>query len=185
MTLREITLAIKPTIYKLRIALSDLERHYYDSLSLTIALHPSETHERMVARILAFCLNAQPDLSFTKGLSAIEEPDLWVKSLDQQINLWIDVGEPSLDRIKKASRQSKEAMVYSFNSKSDVWWEQLKNKINFDNVAVNCFDYSQIQTLATHIERTSDWSVTITGQSAYIATSKGEVDVSWDVLLSA
>ena len=177
-------MAVKPTIYKLRIALSDLERHYYDSLNLTIALHPSETQERMVARALAFCLNAQPDLSFTKGLSAIEEPDIWVKLMDDTIDLWIDVGEPSADRVKKASRQAGSVMVYSFNSKSDVWWDQLKSKLKFSNVSIMRFDYSQIETLASHLERTSDWSVTITGQSAYIATPGGEVDVSWQILIN-
>ena len=62
-------MATKPTIYKLRIALSDLERNYYDSLNLTVALHPSETQERMMARVMAYCVNAQDDLHFAKGLS--------------------------------------------------------------------------------------------------------------------
>jgi len=175
-------LAIKPTIYKLRIALSDLERHYYDSLNLTIALHPSETQERMVARVLAFCLNAQTDLSFTKGLSAIDEPDIWLKLMDDTVDLWIDVGEPSVDRVKKASRQAKKVRVYSFNSKSDVWWEQSQSKVQFSNVSVTRFDYAQIEALTSHLERTSDWSVTVTGQSAYVATSSGEVEVTWDIL---
>ena len=99
-------MALKPTIYKLRISLSDINRNFYDALNLTIAQHPSETLERMMARILAFCINAQEHLEFTKGLSAVDEPDIWVKSLDDQITLWIDVGEPAVDRIKKASRIS-------------------------------------------------------------------------------
>jgi len=74
-------MAIKPIIYKLRIALSDLERNYYDSLSLTVALHPSETIERMMARVIAYCINAQEGLAFTKGLSAVDEPDIWVRTL--------------------------------------------------------------------------------------------------------
>ena len=48
-------MAIKPTIYKLTVSLSDLNRQIYDSLSLTIARHPSETMERMAVRMLAFC----------------------------------------------------------------------------------------------------------------------------------
>jgi len=79
--------ALKPTIYKFNIALSDLNRNYYDSLNLTVAQHPSENTERMMMRVLAFCLNAQEQLTFTKGLSAIEEPDLWVRSLDDQLLL--------------------------------------------------------------------------------------------------
>jgi len=51
--------ALKPTIYKLRITLADIDRSYYDSLNLTIAQHPSETLERMMARVMAFCIDAQ------------------------------------------------------------------------------------------------------------------------------
>jgi len=174
--------ATKPTIYKQRIALSDLERNYYDSFNLTIALHPSETVQRMTARILAFCINAQQGLTFTKGLSAIEEPDIWLRSLDDRVDLWIDVGEPAPERVKKSCHQSNNVKVYSFNTKSDVWWEQSKPKLIFDNLEVVRFDASQIEELSTHIERTADWSITITGQSAYVATPTGEVDVSWQVL---
>ena len=116
-------MAIKPTIYKMRIALSDLERNYYDNLSLTVALHPSETPERMMARVLAFCINAQAGLAFTKGLSEVEEPDLWVRTLDEQTSLWIDVGEPSPERVKKATRLARAVKIYSFNTKSEAWWD--------------------------------------------------------------
>ena len=74
-------MAIKPTIYKFRISLSDLNRNYYDTLNLTIALHPSETLERMMARVIAFCLNATENLTFTKGLSDIDEPDISWKNI--------------------------------------------------------------------------------------------------------
>ncbi len=121
-------MAIKPTIYKLSIALSDFNRDYYDSLNLTVALHPSETLERMMARIVAYCLNVQENMSFTKGLANIEEPDVWVKTLDDLISLWIEVGEPSPDRIKKSSRLSPQVKIYSFNSKSNTWWKQSKHK---------------------------------------------------------
>jgi uncharacterized protein YaeQ len=78
--------AIKPKIYKLNINLSDLDHNYFDTISLTIALHPSETLERMMVRVMAFCINAADQMAFTKGLSATEEPDLWVRTLDGQIS---------------------------------------------------------------------------------------------------
>ncbi|MCK5724990.1 MAG: YaeQ family protein, partial [Gammaproteobacteria bacterium] len=84
-------MAIKPTIYKFRISLSDLNRDYFDTLNLTLAQHPSETIERMMVRVLAYCINAQEHLAFTKGLSEISEPDIWARSLDEQTLLWIDV----------------------------------------------------------------------------------------------
>ncbi|MDM7858786.1 YaeQ family protein [Thiopseudomonas acetoxidans] len=163
-------MATKPTIYKLHIALSDFNRDYYDSAHLTAALHPSETLERMMVRVVAYCLNAQEHITFTKGLSMVEEPDIWVKTLDDQIALWVDVGEPTADRIKKASRIATGVKVYSFNSKSNVWWEQNKNKLHpFKNVQFYQFDWQQIQTLASLTERTMNWSLSISGDTVYIA----------------
>ncbi|VAX00346.1 YaeQ protein [hydrothermal vent metagenome] len=175
-------MALKPTIYKLKIALSDLNQNHYDTLNLTLALHPSETLERMMARILAYCINAQQGLVFTKGLSAVEEPDIWARTLDDQIALWIDVGEPAVDRIKKASRMASELKVYCFNSKADVWWQQGQAKISRFDVCVYRFDWSEIQTAAAFLQRTMNVSVTITGESAYFATESGECEIAWQTL---
>jgi uncharacterized protein YaeQ len=176
--------ALKPTIYKLRISLSDLNRNYYDTLNLTLALHPSETLERMMVRVLAYCINAGENLVFTRGLSDIDQPDIWARTLDDQISLWIDVGEPSVDRIKKSSRLASSVKLYCFNSKADVWWEQARRKICQLKVAVYKFEWQDIQQLAALVERTMDISVSITGDSAYVATELGEHDVSWVVLQS-
>jgi len=133
-TIRNSILALKPIIYKIRINLSDLDRNYYDTLNLILAQHPSETLERMMVRVLAFCINAQEFLVFTKGLCAVEEPDIWARTLDDRISLWIDVGEPSLERIKKARRLSPVVKIYSFNSKSDRWWTQGQAKFKTQKV---------------------------------------------------
>ena len=175
-------MALKPTIYKLKISLSDLNRNHYDTLNLTLAQHPSETVERMMVRVLAYCINAQEHLVFAKGLNADDEPDIWARSLDDQISLWIDVGEPAVDRIKKASRLAPTLKIYCFNSKADVWWNQSQEKISQLKAAVYQFQWENIQALAALVQRTMEMSVTITGDSAYVATELGECEVSWVVL---
>jgi uncharacterized protein YaeQ len=172
-------MALKPKIYKSRIALSDIDRDYYAALNLTIAQHPSETLERMMARVLAYCVNAHEQLTFTRGLCAVDEPDIWARTLDDQIAMWIDVGEPAVDRIKKATRLSREVRVYSFNSRSAVWWEQGRAGFNGLPVSVYRFPWKDIQALAALVQRTMDLSVTITGGSAYVAAAAGECEVSW------
>ncbi|PSJ18617.1 YaeQ family protein [Nitrosomonas supralitoralis] len=176
-------MALKPTIYKFKIALTDLNRNHYDTLNLTIAQHPSETLERMMVRMLAFCINAQESLSLTKGLSTAEEPDLWAHTPDGRIALWIDVGEPAPDRIKKATRLAQTVKVYSFNSKSNVWWIQEQAKFNSLTAAIFQFQWDNIQALAKLTQRTMDISVTISEESAYVATKSGECEIDW-VLLS-
>ncbi|MFM2587996.1 YaeQ family protein [Vibrio sp. TBV020] len=175
-------MALKPTIYKFRISLSDTNRDLYDSTQLTVAQHPSETVPRMMARVLAFCVKWQPELALTKGLSTTEEPDLWVKSLDDQIQLWIDIGEPSLDRIKKACRIAPNVDVFSFNSKSDVWWQQTKNKVHQYKANIYRFDPSSIEAFAETIERSMDLSVMITGESLFVDSDKGSFEITLEQL---
>lgn len=178
-------MAIKPTIFKFHISLSDVNRNYYDSLHLTVAQHPSETVERMMARVLAYCINAQDQLVFSRGISAPEEPDIWAHTLDGNLSLWIDVGEPAVERIKKASHLAKVVKVYSFNTKSSVWWELGRPRFAELSAAVFQFEWESIKTLATLVQRTMDISVTITGDSAYVATDSGECEVDWRTLQAA
>ncbi len=172
-------MALKPTIYKARISLSDLNRDYYDCLNFTIARHPSETIERMMVRVLSYCINADEHLTFTKGLSAAEEPDLWSHTLDGQISLWIDVGEPAFERVKKASRISTTVRLYSFNLKSDIWWQQNCQQFNKLSISVYQFQWHEIQNLSQFAQRNIDISITISENSAYITGKSGDCEVTW------
>jgi len=174
--------ALKPTVYKFKISLSDLDRAYFDALNLTLAKHPSENEERMMVRLLGYCLNAQEFLSFGAGLSEADDPAISVRTLDDQLALWIDVGEPEPERIKKATRKAQQVKVYSFNTKSDVWWEQNAAQFERLDVDVYRFDWANVQSFAKMLERTMDFSITISGNSAYMATAKGECEVSWETL---
>lgn len=175
-------MALKPTIYKLRTNISDSDRNIYNTINLTIAQHPSETLERMMARTLAYCLNYEDHLVFTKGLGAVEEPDIWAKTLDDRLSLWIDVGEPSYERIRKASRLSPRVMIYTFNSKSDTWWLQNQEKLSTLNVCVCQFAWREIEQLAKLVRRSMELSVTISGGTAYISLGTSDCQVSWTIL---
>lgn len=173
-------MALKPTIYKFNIALADLNNHHYPNLNLVLAQHPSETIERMMVRLLTFCLHSFEDteqlMSFTKGLSSTEEPDIWHKGLDGQLNYWIDVGEPSFDRMKKACRLAKQTFVYSFNTKTDVWWKQNQQQFATLPIKVSSFDWQQIKLLAQQAERTASWSITISEDSLSVSTQKEQIE---------
>lgn len=159
-----------------------MDRHLYQTLNLTVAQHPSETIERMMVRVLVYCINLDPQLEFSKGLSATDEPDIWAKSLDGQIEHWIDIGEPSIERIKKASHLAKAASVYSFNSKSDVWWNQNRDKITKLAVSVYQFNWGEVQKLAGLANRTIGFSLSLSENSAYISTDKNQYELRWTAL---
>ncbi len=122
-------MALKSTIFKADLQIADMDRQYYDGHLLTIARHPSETDERMMVRILAFILHAGEALTFGKGISADDEPDVWLRDLTGAIDLWIEVGQPDEKRILKACGRSNHVIIYSYSSMSNIWWNQIANKV--------------------------------------------------------
>ena len=74
-------MALKATIFKAELQVSDLDRGHFATHALTLARHPSETDERLMVRIVAFALDADEALEFGRGLSAEDEPDLVKRDL--------------------------------------------------------------------------------------------------------
>ena len=116
-------MALKATIFKASLQVSDMDRNYYGEHQLTLARHPSETDERMMMRVLAFALNAHEHLEFGKGLSDVDEPHLCQKDLTGQIVHWIDVGLPEEKRLVRASGKAERVTVYTYGSRVDTWWK--------------------------------------------------------------
>src|SRR5690242_8997006 len=123
-------MALKSTIFKAELQVSDLDRNHFATHSLTIARHPSETDERMMVRLLAFALDADEALEFGRGLSAEDEPDLVKRDLTGAIELWIDVGLPPEREIRKAAGRARHVKVYTYGGRSaNLWWEQNRDAL--------------------------------------------------------
>ncbi len=148
-------MALKATIFKIQLNIADLQRHYYQQHTLTIARHPSENNARMMARVLAFALNADEQLHFTKGLSTTDEPDLWRKQDHGQIAHWIEVGQPDERRIKQSCGRAQHMSIYCYSGRSaDIWWEGLSPSIKgLNNLSVYRIDEAAITTLGQWAER--------------------------------
>lgn len=123
-------MALKATIYKADLSIADMDRHYYQEHALTIARHPSETDERVMIRVLAFALHADPALAYGKDLFDVEEPALWQKDLTGAIDLWVEVGQPDEKRLLKAAGRASRVVVYSYSATSDIWYKGLASKID-------------------------------------------------------
>jgi uncharacterized protein YaeQ len=119
-------MALNSTIYKVELQISDMDRHYYATHALTLARHPSETEERLMVRLLAFALYADERLEFGKGISDEDEPALWRKAYTDEIELWIEVGQPDETRIRKACGRSRQVVVISYGGNAaELWWNKV------------------------------------------------------------
>jgi len=167
-------MALKSTIFKAELQITDMDRNYYQDHQLTLARHPSENDERMMVRLLAFALHASESLRFTKGLSSDDEPDIWQKSLSDEIELWIDLGQPDEKRIRKACGRSRQVMIYVYQHGSGSnWWEQGRNRLErFDNLSVFALPDATVQALGQMAERSMRLQCTI--QDSQLWFSNGE-----------
>lgn len=162
-------MALPATIYRVNIQLSDVDRGVYESLQATVARHPSETEERLVARLLAYALFFEPGLVFTKGVSAGDEPDIWLKGPDDRVLLWVEVGLPEPERLIKASRHAARAALVACGRALPNWELQSLPKLaGVPNLALITFDQTFINSLASGLDRSISWSVTITDGNMYI-----------------
>lgn len=118
-------MALKATVHKVELAVSDVDRGYYANHSLTLARHPSETSERMMVRLLAFTMFADEALVYGRGLSADDEPALWLKDLTGNIVCWIDVGLPDERELRKACGRARRVVLLTYGGRGvGIWWGQ-------------------------------------------------------------
>jgi uncharacterized protein YaeQ len=102
-------------MYRLEIALSDVDRGVYETLDVRAARHPSESMPYLLTRVLAYCLEYAEGIAFSKGLSTTDEPAVWIKDLRGDLVAWIEVGSPSAERLHKASKAAPRVVVFTHN----------------------------------------------------------------------
>jgi len=137
------------TVCKARLSIADIDRHYYQSHQLTVAQQSTDTIRKSMMRIIAYIYNANDDLSIRQQQWRDDQPELIEQSADNQIKLWIDLGQPDFKRIKKACRLSKSVIVYSYNKNfTGSWWGKNKSKLNqFKNLVVYAVNANELEKL--------------------------------------
>ena len=173
-------MAQKATIYKVELSVSDMDRHYYETHKLTVAKHPSETDERLMVRLVAFALNAHAQLEMTKGLSTDDEPDIWQKSLSDELELWVALGLPSEKVVRQSCGKADKVIVYSYGGKTaDMWWEKIKNSTTrFDNLEVTNLSETDTSDLAKLAARSMKLQVNIQEGEVMVSAEDSIVYVS-------
>ncbi|NRF67989.1 YaeQ family protein [Aquincola sp. S2] len=176
-------MALKSTIYKANLHLADMDRGVYGEHALTLALHPSETEERLMVRVLAFALHLPPDdqrgnLQFARGLSDTDEPDLWQKDLTDQIVHWIEVGQPDERRLAKACGKSERVTIYAYGSAAPIWWAGIETKVTrLRNLEVWRLLPEQAQALAGLAQRSMQLQVQVQDGHVWISNDLGSVEL--------
>ena len=178
-------MALKSTICKADVQISNMDTHYYAQHSLTLAQHPSETEERLMLRLLAFMLHASDQLEFGKGLSNEEEAALWEKDLTDHVTLWIEVGTPDEKRIRKACHKADKVIIYAYGGRTvPIWWQQTqKNLGRFDNLSIIAVPKTCSDPLTAMYQRTMQLQCTIQDGGIWISNNQDTLQVELETLV--
>jgi len=162
-------LALTSTIYNVSVDLSDVDRAVYESFTLRLAMHPSETMEYMVTRVLAYCLEYREGIEMTAGLSDGDEPAIVARDLTGKVTAWIEVGMPDADRLHRASKLADSVAVYPHRDVRILLGQLEGKRIHrAEEIAIYTFGAAFIKELAERFERRVALSLSITERHLYL-----------------
>ncbi|MBP2834830.1 YaeQ family protein [Dickeya parazeae] len=174
-------MALKATVYKASVNIADMDRAFFQDVSLTLAQHPSETDQRMMLRLLAWICHADEQLRFTKGLCADDEPEIWRHSDDGRLMLWIELGLPDEKRLKKACSLSPDVVLYAYGERAArVWWQSMADKARaLTNLTVRFLDDQQLASLAALARRTMTLQATLQEGTIWLSDDQNNLELSF------
>jgi uncharacterized protein YaeQ len=162
--------ALGATIYVFDINLADADRNVYETLTLRVARHPSETAEYLLTRVLAYCLEYTEGLAFSNGgLSDPDAPALSVRDLTGALQKWIEIGAPDAARLHRASKAAPRVAVYAHRD-VDAWLAKLQGeKIHrADAIEIHAMDRELLATFAGQLERRMQLDLSVSDRYLYV-----------------
>ncbi len=174
-------MALTSTVYVFTVRLADADRGVYQTLSLRVARHPSESAEFLVTRLLAYCLEYTEGIAFSKGLSDPDQPAIAAYDLTGTLQTWIDVGMPEAARLHKAGKAARRVVVYAHKD-VEPWLERLSGERihRAEAVEINVMDRELVASLASRLERRMDLDLSVSERNLYLsigdATLSGSIE---------
>jgi uncharacterized protein YaeQ len=163
-------MALQATIHNFDVELADTDRGVYESLALRLARHPSESEEYLIARLLAYLLEYQEGIAFSRGVSDPDEPAIAIRDLTGAIATWIDIGAPDAARLHKASKAAPRVVVYTHKDPQQFLHRLAGEKIHrADTLELYAIDRALVSALVDRLDRRVAFSVSISDRELFVA----------------
>lgn len=172
-------MALGATIYKATVDVSDIDRGYYESRTLTVARHPSETEARMMLRILAYTLYAGEHVEFGRGISTEDEAAIWEINDAGDIGRWIEIGVPDTKTVRKAAGKSDDVVVIAYDeARLEPWWASHKGDFSkIDKLTVRWISDDDLAKLAAMAKRNMKLAATIQDGVVWLADDTQNIEI--------
>jgi uncharacterized protein YaeQ len=162
-------MALTSTMYAVKVSLAHVDRGVYEALDFRMAMHPSESPEYFVARLLAYCLEYDEGIGFSKGVSDPDDPTVSVRDLTGTITTWIEIGLPDAARLHKASKAAPRVVVYTHKDPT-VWLRQLAGERIHKVERIECYalDRELVQALVERLDRRLSFELSVTDGELFV-----------------
>ena len=157
------------TLYNLDTQIADVDRHVYESLSLRLARHPSESAEFMITRWLAYCLEFTEGIVFSDGVSSVDDPAVFARDLTGKLTSWIEVGMPSAERVHRGSKKADRVAIYTHRSVPQLL-AQLNGHNIFRATEIPVFSFSGdlVERAAALVGRRASLALSVTERQVFL-----------------
>lgn len=162
-------MALTSTMYAVKVSLAHVDRGVYEALDFRMAMHPSESPEYFVARLLAYCLEYDEGIGFSKGVSDPDDPTVSVRDLTGTITTWIEIGLPDAARLHKASKAAPRVVVYTHKDPT-VWLRQLAGERIHKVERIECYalDRELVLALVERLDRRLSFELSVTDGELFV-----------------
>jgi uncharacterized protein YaeQ len=166
-------LALTATIFNFDVDLADSDRGVYESLAVRVAQHPSESDDYLVTRLLAYLLEYDRGIGFSRGVSEPEEPTIAVRDLTGAVRTWIEIGTPDAARLHKASKAAPRVVVYTHKDPEQFVRRLEGEKIHRGgDVELYAIDRTLIAALAARLQRRLAFAIWITDREITVSMAE-------------
>lgn len=163
-------MALTATMRRFEIAVADSDRGLYESLDLRVAQHPSESDRYLVARTIARCLEHAEGVDFTRGLAEADEPAIWQRDLRGDLQAWIEIGSPSVDRLHKASKTGARIAIYAWKNAAQLARDIEARAVHRrEEIALHALDGAFLDRVAETLDRVNRWELSLSGGAIYLS----------------
>jgi uncharacterized protein YaeQ len=164
-------MAQNAVVYQFDFNVSNVDRGIYETFSLKVAQHPSESLDYLFTRVLALCIEYEPGMAFGQsvGTNGGDEPAVWLKDYTGDVKVWVEVGLPDADKLHRASKMADRVLIYTHRDPENLK-RNLANKTIYqaEQIEIRSFERGFLGPLAGKLDRRNSLDVSITEGQLYL-----------------
>jgi uncharacterized protein YaeQ len=168
-------MALQGSVVRFKVELAHVDRQVFQAIDVKMARHPSETERYLLARLLwAGCHSP------AMWLSTPDEPALSMHTLDGRLTCWVEIGNPSAERLHKASKASPRVVLFTQHDPTLLRDGLADTHIHKrEHIEVFAIAPAFLDALAAHTsDRGAELSLTITEGQLYATVGGATIEGS-------